>query len=114
MPRERCSICKRLSDVREHNCYVCEKRQCYQHSIIVREGCDQREVSVLRGFYCVGCMFLVKHPKKDLFCIIGETEYEIGPAFLECPSCPNKTQLSDTEGRPYCARCDRFFNHQLL
>jgi ribosomal protein S27AE len=76
----------------------------------VREGVDDREVSVLRGFYCVNCMFWEKHPKKDIFCIIGEQEYEIGTEFLECPRCHETTQLSTAEGRPYCGRCNSTFS----
>ena len=110
MPKGRCSVCQRLSDLRDVDCYVCEKSQCLQHSVIVREGVDNREVSVLRGFYCTGCMFWEKHPQKDIFCIIDETEYEIGAEFLECPRCHGTSQLSNAEGRPYCAHCSSFFS----
>ena len=105
MSQDHCSVCHRLDSLRDTACYGCREKQCTHHSVIIRQSMDGREVSVLRGFYCLDCMAWTD-TEGDFFAYVGDLECDIGNA-IPCPSCKKSTQLYDEHGRLYCARCDK-------
>lgn len=78
MTRTACSICGTGDNLAGTNCYVCEKPQCALHSIMLYEGVDRREVSLLRGYFCPAHLIVQDAPDRDLYCIVNSRMYEIG------------------------------------